>query len=163
MILENFHDASKWLEGENYLAACDVILLIDKIHSELKPGEIKYCGKLKSFIQNLRGNLKKPNRFQENRFKNTWPLNCVTFVHPSYPPLYMETDKVKEKIFADLKDNACFEDVIYYMEEDVNEIVSKTQHESQTQSLGNPARRNLSRTQEEQALRPVIRDFKTRL
>ena len=58
----------------------------------------------------------------------------------------METDKVKEKIFADLKDNACFEDVIYYMEEDVNEIVSKTQHESQTQSLGNPARRNLSRT-----------------
>ena len=85
------------------------------------------------------------------------------FVHPSYRQLYAQTDKVKEKIFADLKDNACFEDAIYYMEEDVNEIVPETQHESQTQSLGNPARRNLSRTQEEQALRPVIRDFKTRL
>ena len=49
------------------------------------------------------------------------------------------------------------------MEEDVNEIVPETQHESQTQSLGHPARRNLRRTQEEEALRPVIREFKTRL
>ena len=163
MILENLHDASKQLEGKNYPAACDVILLIDKIHSDLNPEEIKYHGKLKSFIQNQRRNLKKPNRFQENRFKNTWLQNCVTFVHPSYPQHQAERDKVKKKIFADLKDKACFEDAIYDMEEDVNEIVPETQHESQTQSLGHPARRNLSRTQEEEALRPVIREFKTRL
>ena len=47
MILENLHDASKQLEGKNYPAACDVILLIDKIHSDLNLEEIKYHGKLK--------------------------------------------------------------------------------------------------------------------
>ena len=66
MIIENFHDASKWLEGKTYRATCDAILLIDKIHSEHKPEENKYHRK-------LRRNLKKPNRFQENGFKNTWP------------------------------------------------------------------------------------------
>ena len=84
-------------------------------------------------------------------------------MHPSFHTLYADKAEVKEHSYLDLKDNTCFEDAIYNMEEDVNEIVSETQDESQTQSLGHPARRNLSRNQEEEALRPVIRDFKTRL
>ena len=58
------------------------------------------------------------------------------FVHPSYTQLFVETDKVEENIFADLKDYICFDDAIHDMEEDVNEIFPETQHESQTQSLG---------------------------
>ena len=78
------------------------------------------------------------------------------FVQTSFRQLYAEKDEVKEKIFADLKDNASFKNVFHDMEEDVDEIVPETEHESQTQSQGclGPssrkaqllARRNLSGT-----------------
>ena len=58
-------------------------------------------------------------------------------MHPSYTQLYAETDKVKGIILADLKDDACFDDAVHDIKEDVNEIVPATEHEPQTQSLGN--------------------------
>ena len=59
-------------------------------------------------------------------------------MHPSYRKFYADTTEVKKKIFADLKDNAYFDEVIHDEEDEVDEIVPKTELESQTQSQGCP-------------------------
>ena len=54
--------AGKW----KYPAAYAVILLIGKILSDPEQQEKVLKGNLKKFAQNLRNNLKKPKRFQED-------------------------------------------------------------------------------------------------
>ena len=54
------------------------------------------------------------------------------FVHLSNRQLDVETDEVK--IFNGLKKDACFDNAIHDMEEDVDEIIPETELESQTQS-----------------------------
>ena len=62
----------------------------------------------------------------------TQPWNCLTFVHPSYRKLFADTDEINEHLFIYLKEDTCFDEVVHD-EEDVDEEVSETEPESQTQ------------------------------
>ena len=164
--------ASKMLEGEKYPSASAVISLIDQILSDLEQQEKVYQGDLKRLAQNLRNNLKKPNWFKDDAYKKTKHYNCLTFVNPCYHNMYMDTVKVKEQVFEDLKGDACYDEVANHVEEGVetqaqSQAETELESQSQSQGPGHSARRVelLARWRYivPEAPSPIVRDFKTRL
>ena len=58
------------------------------------------------------------------------------FVFPSYHILYKDTAEIKEELFTCLKEDACFDEVVCDVEENMDKEVPQTAPESQNHSQG---------------------------